>query len=142
MHNIDLYSYQLGAADCFCEMVRAGVKKIALSHPCNSRELRDEFFEDFDKLAEEYGVKYYAEDEPLFTDLFPISLNKNRYVVIFYIEDKYLEEYLQLKKDKAKYIAEGTYDTYRRDLAVRYGKLLSYSDEGIERLLAGNTERE
>ena len=34
---IDKYSYQLGAADCFCEMVSAGVKRIALSHPCNSK---------------------------------------------------------------------------------------------------------
>lgn len=28
---IDKFSYQLSAADCFCEMVRAGVKKIALN---------------------------------------------------------------------------------------------------------------
>ena len=32
MKEIDSYSYHLGAADCFCEMVAAGVKKIALSH--------------------------------------------------------------------------------------------------------------
>lgn len=27
MKSIDSFSYKLGAADCFCEMVRAGVKK-------------------------------------------------------------------------------------------------------------------
>ena len=41
MKEIDSYSYHLGAADCFCEMVAAGVKKIALSHPCNSKEERE-----------------------------------------------------------------------------------------------------
>ncbi|MBQ6222330.1 MAG: hypothetical protein IJJ44_06945 [Solobacterium sp.] len=142
MHKIDLYSYQLGAADCYCEMVNAGLKKIALSHPCNSKALRDEFFEDFDKLGQEYNVRYYPEDEPLFTDLFPISLNKNRYVVIFYCEDQYLEEYLKIKQDKAESVAAGTYEECRRDIAVRYGKLLGYSDAGIERLLRSNNERE
>ena len=49
MKEIDSYSYHLGAADCFCEMVAAGVKKIALSHPCNSKEERDSFLADFDR---------------------------------------------------------------------------------------------
>ena len=30
---IDRYSYHLGAMDSFCEMVAAGVKKLAMSHP-------------------------------------------------------------------------------------------------------------
>ena len=44
------FSYKLGAADCFCEMVR-GVKKIALAHPCDSREERDGFLPEFRKLC-------------------------------------------------------------------------------------------
>lgn len=36
MKPIDTFSYELGAADCFCEMVRAGVKRLALAHPCDS----------------------------------------------------------------------------------------------------------
>ena len=32
MRSIDHFSYELGAADCFCEMVRAGVKGLALAH--------------------------------------------------------------------------------------------------------------
>ena len=34
---IDQYSYHLGAMDSFCEMVAAGVKKLAMSHPCATR---------------------------------------------------------------------------------------------------------
>lgn len=37
MHEIDTYSYRCGVMDCFCEMVRAGVKSLALSHPVDSR---------------------------------------------------------------------------------------------------------
>ena len=35
---IDVYSYQCGVMDAFCEMVHAGVKRIALSHPFPTRE--------------------------------------------------------------------------------------------------------
>ena len=30
---IDAYSFALGVCEAFCEVVRAGVKRIALSHP-------------------------------------------------------------------------------------------------------------
>ena len=33
MRTIDTFSYELGAADCFCEMVRAGVKGLAPGPP-------------------------------------------------------------------------------------------------------------
>ena len=78
-------------------MVRAGVKKIALAHPCDSREERDGFLPEFRKLCEEYGVKLYCEDEGFLTDLFPAALNKDRFNVIFYQEDAVLQEYLALK---------------------------------------------
>ena len=43
MKPIDTFSYELGAADCFCEMVRAGVKRLALAHPCDSPQERDQY---------------------------------------------------------------------------------------------------
>ena len=143
MTSIDSFSYKLGAADCFCEMVRAGVKKIALAHPCDSREERDGFLPEFRKLCEEYGVKLYCEDEGFLTDLFPAALNKDRFNVIFYQEDAVLQEYLALKEEKRKARETGAYTPEkRREIAWRYGKLLSYTDEGIERLLAANRDRE
>ena len=140
---IDNYSYHLGAADCFCEMVAAGVKKIALSHPCDSKELRDSFLEDFDKLCAKYNVKYYVENEPFLTVLFPESMNRGKFNVIFYVDEKYLRQYLRLKMDKRVLLANGTYNGEdRTNLARAYGRLLSYSDEGIERLLNKNSEKE
>lgn len=143
MREIDKFSYKLGAADCFCEMVRAGVKRISLAHPCDSREERDGFLPEFEKLCQEYGVKMYCEDEGFITDLFPVSLNKNRYNVIFYREDGVLQEYLALKAEKKQAQEAGAYTPEkRRDIAWRYGNLLSYTDDGIERLLQGNQEKE
>ncbi len=141
--NIDRFSYKLGAADCFCEMVRAGVKKLALAHPCDSREERDSFLPEFQKLCAEYGVKLYPEDDAFITDLFPVSMNKNRFNAIFYQDEAVLQAYLDLKEEKRQAQAGGAYTPEkRRDIAWRYGKLLSYTDEGIERLLKNNQERE
>lgn len=143
MNQIDHFSYKLGAADCFCEMVRAGVKKLALAHPCDTKAERDAFLPEFEKLCGEYGVKMYVEDDPFLSDLFPISMNKGKFNAIFYQEDSVLEEYLSLKAEKRLARETGSYTPEkRRDIAWRYGKLLSYTDEGIERLLAGNQEKE
>ncbi len=139
---IDGFSYHLGAADCFCEMVRAGVKRIALSHPCASKDERDAFLPEFRRLAEKYGVKYYVEDDPLLTDLFPVSMNKGKFNVIFYADESALGEYLALKDEKRAAVTDGSYGAVRRGIAVRYGHLLSYTNEGIARLLAANDEKE
>ena len=108
---IDKFSYHLGVADCFCEMVRAGVKRIALSHPCDSQEERDSFLPEFDKLCEKYGVHYYVENAAFLTDLFPLSLNQGKFNVIFYQDESALQEYLDLKAEKERAIAAGTYST-------------------------------
>ncbi len=49
---LDKFSYHLGAADCFCEMVCAGVKRIALSHPCDTKDGGTDFCRSFDTLSE------------------------------------------------------------------------------------------
>lgn len=36
---VDARAYALGVCDAFCEVVRAGVKRIALSHPFTQDEL-------------------------------------------------------------------------------------------------------
>ena len=139
---IDEYSYHLGAADCFCEMVRAVVKKIALSHPCDTKEQRDSFLKDFDSLCEKYGVRYYVEDATIITDLFPASANKGKFQVIFYREEQDLKACLSLKEMKEKALREGRYEEVRTDIARAWGRLLSYPEEGIERLLKANSEKE
>lgn len=143
MRSIDHFSYELGAADCFCEMVRAGVKGLALAHPCPTREERDEYLPYFQELCQKYGVKLYVEDVPLLTDLFPLSMNQGKYNALFYQEDSAIQEYLALKAEKQAAVEAGAYTPEkRRDIAWRYGKLLSYTEEGVQRLLESNTEKE
>ena len=142
MKPIDRFSYELGAADCFCEMVRAGVKRLALAHPCDSPQERDQYLPYFEELCRKYGVKLYVEDEAFLTDLFPLSLNQGKYNALFYQEGSALQEYLALKGEKKAALAQGTYGQARRDIAWRFGTLLSYTDEGIRRLLESNTEKE
>ena len=100
MKPIDRFSYELGAADCFCEMVRAGVKRLALAHPCDSPQERDQYLPYFEELCRKYGVKLYVEDEAFLKDLFPLSLNQGKYNALFYQEDSALQEYLALKAEK------------------------------------------
>ncbi len=130
MRNIDHFSYELGAADCFCEMVRAGVKQIALAHPCDTREARDEYLPYFEDLCQKYGVKLYVEDVPLLTDLFPLSMNQGKYNAIFYQEDSALDAYLALKAEKQAALEAGAYTPETRlghRLAVRQAAVLHRS---------------
>ena len=142
MKPIDTFSYELGAADCFCEMVRAGVKRLALAHPCDPPQERDQYLPYFEELCRKYGVKLYVEDEAFLTDLFPLSLNQGKYNALFYQEGSALQEYLALKGEKKAALAQGTYGQARPDIAWRVGKLLSSTAGGIRRLLESNTEKE
>ena len=80
---IDRYSYHLGAMDSFCEMVAAGVKKLAMSHPCATKEERDSFLPEVKRICDSYGILFYPEDEAFLTDLFPEELNRGTYNYLF-----------------------------------------------------------
>ncbi len=137
---IDAYSYQLGVIDCFNEMVNAGVKKIAMSHPCRTPEERDECLEACRGICAQYGTKMYAENDSFVTDLFPEEMNRGASHYIFYKNDEDLDSYLSLKKRKEELIKEGGYTGEARyRIAWEFGKLLSYTDEAVERLIRETT---
>ena len=145
---IDIYSHALGVCEAFCEVGRAGVKRIALSHPFTEEELcRDlhgkAFLAACAKIAEKYDCKAYHLHEPLITDLFPVSLNRGKQNVVFYREETDITELIAIQTEKNALLAAGKYEgDARRALAVRYGHLLSYSNDAIERYLTNNTELE
>lgn len=136
-HTIDVYSYELGVMDCFCEMVASGLKKLAMSHPCDTREERDSYLDEVRELCRKYGIQYYQEDDAFLTDLFPEELNRDKYNFLFYRTDDILETYLELKAEKEKLVAQSAYaGEKRRQIAKKFGRLLSYPEEGISRLIA------
>ena len=143
MKEMDRYSYQCGVMDAFNEVVRAGVKRLALAHPCDTKEERDSFLPYAEMLCEKYGNHLYVENDSLLTDLFPVSMNKDKFNIVFARDPKDLELYVELHVRKQKLIEEGCYEgEARKAIAVEFGHLLSYTDEAIERLISTNVERE
>ena len=83
------------------------------------------------------------EDEPLITDLFPVSLNRGKYNLIFYKDAAALREYLDIKSEKKRLLESNLYcGKARTEIAFRFGRLLSYPDEVILRLMSENQELE
>lgn len=143
MRNIDSYSYQCGVIDCFNEMVYAGVKSLALSHPMDSAEERDALLPYARELCQRYGNQLYIEDEPLLTDLFPLSMNQGRHNILLYRAEHVLDQYLRLKTRKRALVEEKAYfGGNRSQIAWEFGRLLSYPEEIIQRLMAENPEKE
>lgn len=138
---IDHYSYALGVMDCFCEMVASGLKMLAMSHPCDSKEERDGYLAEVKKLCTQYEILFYPEDEAFLTDLFPEELNKGKYNYLFFRTGDVLERYLELKKRQRELLEKGAYTQMERyGIAREFGRLLSYPEEGIERLIRKNID--
>lgn len=143
MQNIESFSYQCGVIDCFNEMVHAGVKNLALSRPMDSAAERDALLPFARESCGRYGNQFYIEDEPLITDLFPVSMNLGKYNILLYRADHILEQYLRLKAWKNSLVQEKVYfGGNRAQIAWDYGRLLSYPEEAIRRLIADNPEKE
>lgn len=143
MQNIESFSYQCGVIDCFNEMVCAGVKSLALSRPMDSAAERDALIPFTRESCSRYGNQFYIEDEPLLTDLFPLSMNVGKFNILLYRADHILDQYLRLKAWKQTLIQEKVYfGGNRSQIAWDFGRLLSYPEEAIRRLIADNPEKE
>ena len=136
------YWYHCGVMDAFCEIVAAGLKKLALSHPINSEEELCSLLPYAKQLCRQYGIQYYEDRELLITDLFPFRLNKGHYNILFFREAATLQAYLALKKRKEDALRLGIYEQQRTKLALDFGELLSYDLESCLKKLEENTEKE
>ena len=135
---IDLRSYRLGGLSTFAEMVRVGVKTLALSAAMTPDEM-DAFVNDAERIAREEGVMLYRETDLIVTDLFPADVAEGKHVLLIY-KGTTLDEYLALKKRKSDLVESGSYaGEARRKLARQFGRLLSYPDTAIEELINKNT---
>ncbi len=137
--NLDLANYTTanpyfhsGAVSGLSEAIVLDKKKIGLSSVMTV-ETADEFEYVLKHVIERRGLKYYREDDFLVTDMFPEERTKGKVLLVIYKNDEDLEDYFAVKKYKQSIIDAGNYDlAARRDIATRFGKLLSYSDEQIE----------
>lgn len=140
---LDRFSYRCGVIDCFNEMVRAGLKPMALAHPCPTPAERDRYLPFCEAICGQYGTKFFPEDDMLLTDLFPLSANRGTYNIIFYREEAVRRAYEDLKAEKAALLAAGQYrGEPRRRLACRFGALLGYPETDCLRMIEANADRE
>ena len=141
MRPIDPYSYHCGVMDSFCEIVGAGVKPMALSHPFASPEERAEYREYAAKMAGQYSVLLAEEDSLPVTPLFPADACEGAYVFLFIGSQAVQERYRALRDRTAELRRTGQYDLQSRLEAAReLGRLLGYTPEATERMIASNLE--
>ena len=134
---IDQRSYTLGGFATFAEMVRVGVKTLALSAAVTPEQM-DGLVDDAERIAREEGVLLYREPDLIVTDLFPAAVAEGKHVLLIY-KGTTLDEYLALKKRKSELMEAGSYaGKARRDIARQFGRLLSYPDANIEELIDKN----
>ena len=126
--------FTLGMMNAYAESVKNRAKILGLGEPLSSEET-DALFEYAKVIARHNQVKIYREPELLVTDLFPAHITRNKHVILIYLDDT-LEKYLAIKADKASLVQTGKYEgEARKQIARRFGKLLSYSDASIEQKL-------
>ncbi|WP_156762828.1 hypothetical protein [Woeseia oceani] len=136
--NIDQRSYNLGIIGGFAEIVRLGVKKLALSEVMTPDDM-DAMLDDAKIVARRNKVRLYREPELIVTDLYPADVAEGKDVLLIYTGNT-LQEYLDLKADKDLLIASDSYrGKARREIAVRFGQLLSYPQAVIDELIAQQT---
>ena len=134
MPKIDQRSYNLGVMGGFAEVVKLGVKQLALSEVMSPEEM-DDIMDDALVVAKRNGVEMWRETDFLITDLYPVDVAAGKHVLLIYTGDT-LDQYLTLKADKAKLVDAGNYDgDARKEIARRFGRLLSYPEPVIDDLL-------
>ena len=137
MSHIDEASFNLGLhageIKAWCEAAGNDAKKMSLSAPFKPEELKT--IESYmKKYAERNNVNYYLEETLIQTDLFGSMNLSGIWVFIIYKHPAVIEEYHSLKRERKKLVEEDAYmGDPRRSIAVRFGKLLGYSDEAINK---------
>lgn len=133
------YEYELGGVGAFAEMVNAGVKTLALSAPLPPDEM-DAFIDEATRIAEKNGCNVFRESDLIVTSLFPENVAEGKDVLLIY-KGNTLEAYQQLKRDQQLHIENGEYGPLVQiDISRRFGRMLSYTPEKINSLLAQNTD--
>lgn len=137
--NINQRSYNLGVIGAFAEIVDIGIKDLALSAPLSPTEM-DDIIDDAKDIAARNNVNVYREEQLLVTDLFSSELTEGKHVLLICNPENW-QKYLDLKDLKDNLIETGKFnDREREKLAWSFGKLLSYPDERISKLLGKSSD--
>lgn len=131
--------YRLGAFAAFSEAVAAGAKGLAISEPMTT-EAMEAFLVEAKSIAEYYQVSIFREKDFLQTDLFTEDVASGKEVLLIY-QGQGLAKYEAIKADRKALAEAGKYEgAARMKIARRFGRLLGYSPQGINELLASQTD--
>ena len=99
MRSIDEFSKIVGAMSCFNEMIACGCKNVALGHPTSDRALRDEHMVFALEICKQKGTMCCEENGGFLTDLFPYSMNKDKFNILFYRTEADRDAYVWRQRD-------------------------------------------
>jgi hypothetical protein len=134
----DLTSYYAGVNTAFAEVVGAGCKKLALSSPY-PHEVALKMLPITQHAAEEYNAVLMVETDLMVTLLFPSDVAKNKTVILIAHDQSVLDDYMELKKLKKQSDELGNPKNMELIIAKRFGWLLSYDEDTINRLIVNNS---
>ena len=121
----------VGEIKAWCEAAKNDAKKMSLSAPFRPEE-HDEIKPYMDEYSEKNGIKYYLEKDLIQTDLFGDMDLSGVWVFIIYKHPEIIEEYLNIKQEKASLQKQGKLSgEKRKETAIKFGRLLGYSNESI-----------
>ena len=135
--NYDQVSFWSGAVMAFSEAVGFGVKQLALSSLYTDEEL-PVMLKVIEFASKNYDTVYHVEPDLLKSKLFNRGITQGKNVVIIANNQGVLDEYHVLKKLGEESKEKGLPEELELDIARRWGKLLSYDDHTIERLIKKN----
>lgn len=130
-----LMSYYAGTISTSAEFVSYGCKKLALSATLSDEELAV-LLPHAEQKAKEYGIPLYVEKDLLVTPLFSPDVAQGKTVILFAYNQDVLDEYFAIKAFREKAIEEGRLGDVKEELGWRFGRLLSYTDDTIKRLMS------
>jgi len=120
----------VGEIKAWCEAAKNDAKRMSLSAPFKPEdynEIKPYMFE----YAQNNGVKYYLEKRIIQTDLFGDMDLSGIWVFIIYKHPEIIEEYLNIKQEKERLKQDEYRGEKRREIAVKFGRLLGYNEESI-----------
>ena len=130
------HSFYAGVNTAFIEVVGLGCKGLALSSPY-TREEAEALLPYTVEFARRFGVEVVEEPSLLTSLLFPREIAEGKTVFLIAREEA-LREYQALKRLREESDKQGNPRGLEEEIAWRLGRLLSYDDESIKRLIEEN----
>jgi hypothetical protein len=129
---IDRASFQLGMINCFCEMVAAGLKRLAISPPLSPLEY-EAIREASETIVTGSGIHSFKERSLLVTHLQSAEFTQGKWSILYFKDPEVLEEYLALKETRNSLVdADALTSEAQEEISRAFMEMLSYPQEVIE----------